>query len=68
MPILQFPGEPEQAGEARRADSASIVKNIIQIELSSGTTKSPDEASDEWVVSDPESQESDLSPWYNNEW
>ena len=24
MPILQSPGEPEQAGEARGADSASI--------------------------------------------
>ena len=26
VPILQSPGEPERAGEARRADSASGVK------------------------------------------
>ena len=26
MPILQFRGEPERAGEARRADSASKIK------------------------------------------
>ena len=26
VPILQFPGEPERAGEARRADSASGYK------------------------------------------
>ena len=30
MPILQFPGEPERAGEARRADSASILVSLYR--------------------------------------
>ena len=28
MPTLQSPGEPERAGEARRADSASLLKEV----------------------------------------
>ena len=28
VPVLQIPGEPEQAGEARRADSASARKKL----------------------------------------
>ena len=30
VPILQSPGEPERAGEARRADSASKIKEMIR--------------------------------------
>ena len=29
VPILQSPGEPERAGEARRADSASVDKESV---------------------------------------
>ena len=30
MPVSQFPGEPERAGEARRADSASILVSLYR--------------------------------------
>ena len=33
VPILQSPGEPERAGEARRADSASVEKKKKEMSL-----------------------------------
>ena len=37
VPILQFPGEPEQAGEARRADSASKISAYNNVEGTKNT-------------------------------